>query len=282
MATPSVDVRQFIAFPPPQILNSPNPQVPALFIYLLNMFSKAIIAQLIAEAGIQPKTAEPLGVFAAQIFSVPDFNYQGVPMIDILLAKYHVVCPVLFGFYGPENTADGKDAIGWWRDDRSAGGPFVPVQNHEERMIGLAAGYAALTLRNFSKAKRANPLPNRHFWTAIAYILNTPPAEVQETHLFVLSSLLTNSAARVVGFWGDLGLALLHRAIVDFPASLSKSSPGKSAVEVLRITYANEKGPSRMTSPPWLSEGNIPEKEAFWTNVRNEETARLDQLVRAD
>ncbi|PGH21501.1 hypothetical protein AJ80_03169 [Polytolypa hystricis UAMH7299] len=236
---PSVDVRQFIAFPPAQLSSATDAKVPALLIYLLNIFSKAIIAQLIAEAGINPKYAEPLGVLTAQIFSLEAFTYNGVSMIDILLAKYHVVCPVLWGFYGDENTERGRAAVGWWREEQPSG-PFVGAQTHEERMTGLGAGWAAISLRNFSKTTRKNPVPNTHFWKAVTNIVNVPANEVQDTHLFVLSAMLRFSTARIVGFWADSGMALLRRAIVGFPAELQRKSPARSALEVLRDVLAKE------------------------------------------
>ncbi|KAI5282674.1 hypothetical protein KEM54_002639 [Ascosphaera aggregata] len=259
---PSVDICQFIAFPSLEVAKSPTTQVPALFIYLLNMLSKSVIAQLIAESGVKPRSAEPIGIFVAQILSVPDLCFHGTSMIDIFLAKYHVVCPVLFGFYGPEDTEQGKEAIGWWREDgcpwKGSNSPFVAAQVHEERMIGLASGFATLSLRNFSKAKRSNPLPNRYFWSAVAYILEVPPQEVQDTQLYVLTALLKHSAARVVGFWGDYGVDLLRYATVDFlgaitttaaaaaaaaAATTTKSrSPAKAAAELLRLSWANDKG----------------------------------------
>ncbi|WEW55804.1 hypothetical protein PRK78_001237 [Emydomyces testavorans] len=234
---PIVDIRPFIAFPPPHIANEEG-KVPALLIYLLNIFSKAIVAQLVAEAGITPKCASPLGVLTAQILSMDAFVYKGCSMIDILLAKYHFVCPVLWGFYGNESTDAGKAALGWWRDEPN--GSFVARQVHEERMIGLGAGFAAISLRDFSKTTRQNPLPNTHFWKALANIVNVPPDEVQDTHLTVLGAMLKFSAQRIVGFWGDLGLLTLRHAIVTFPASLPKKSSARASVEILRELYARE------------------------------------------
>ncbi|KMU78857.1 hypothetical protein CISG_07374 [Coccidioides immitis RMSCC 3703] len=195
-------------------------------------------AQLVAEAGVTPKCAGPLGVLTAQVFSMDAFVYKGCSMIDILLAKYHVVCPVLWGFYGSESTQTGKTALGWWRDEPD--GPFVSRQVHEERMIGLGAGFAAISLRDFSKTSRQNPLPNTHFWKALSIIVNVPPEEIQDTHLTVLGAMLKFSAQRVVGFWGDLGLLALRHAIVTFPSSLSKKSSARSSVEILRDLYARE------------------------------------------
>ncbi|KAG5295169.1 RNA export mediator Gle1 [Histoplasma ohiense] len=244
LTEPSVDIREFLAFPPQYLAASTNEaetKAPALLLYLLNIFSKAIIAQLIAEAGITPKYAEPLGVLTAQIFSMESFTYSGISMIDVLLAKYHAICPVLWGFYGNEATDVGKEAIGWWRE-RDDGRRFIPPQTHEERMIGLGAGFAAISLRNFSKTTRKNPMPNTHFWRACANILNVPPGEVQDTHLLVLSALLRHSALRIVGFWGDVGLALLRAAVVEFPAGLGeRKSAARASVEILRDVFVREK-----------------------------------------
>lgn len=169
------------------------------------------------------------------------FTYSGISMIDVLLAKYHAICPVLWGFYGNEATDVGKEAIGWWRE-RDDSRRFIPPQTHEERMIGLGAGFAAISLRNFSKTTRKNPMPNTHFWRACANILNVPPGEVQDTHLLVLSALLRHSALRIVGFWGDVGLALLRAAVVEFPAGLGeRKSAARASVEILRDVFVREK-----------------------------------------
>lgn len=239
---PSVDIRDFIATPTQELLNAPNFQVSAIFIYLVNVLSKSVINQLISEAGVKPATAERLGVFVASIISTPDLAFHGHSMIDIVLAKYHLICPVLFGFYGREDTEEGKDALGWWREDRRQKGPFVHPSTHEERMIGLASGFAAMSLRNFSKAQRKNPLPNRYFWAAVAYIVEVPPEEVQSTHLYVLASLLRYSATRVVQFWGDFGLQMLRYVTVDWLEKVPGKSAAKSRCELLRINWVNEKG----------------------------------------
>lgn len=207
-------------------------------IYLVNIFSKAIIAQLVSEAGVTPKYAEPLGIMAAQIFSNEAFLYRGMSMIDILLSKYRYVCPVLWGFYGSEHNAAGKEALGWVRGESN--GPFVPRQVHEERMTGLGAGFAALSLRNFTRTTRVNPFPNINFWKAVTMIVSTPPEEVQDTHLIVLNSLLRYSAVRVVKFWGDYGGLMLRYAICTFPDTLPRQSTARNSLKVLKDTYKLE------------------------------------------
>jgi nucleoporin GLE1 len=232
-------VRQFFAFPPEDIANSEDNKVPALLIYALNIFSKCLISSLITEASINQGQAEPIGIVAAQIFSLDAFIYKGHHMVDILWAKYRVVCPALWGFYGNEKTEAGRKAIGWWREGPD--GPFISEQAHADRMTALGAGYAALTLRNFGKTPRRNPFPNRMFWYTMHKILMIPPDEIQETHITLLSAMLKTSAERIVGFFGHMGLALIRRAIVDLPNSLTRQSMGVSHLKLLRDLYKREK-----------------------------------------
>jgi nucleoporin GLE1 len=236
---PTVDVRKFIAFPSKDIANSNDTQVPAMLIYILNIFSKNLIAHLVTEAGINPGYAEPIGIVAAQFFSIDTFMYRGSPMVDILWAKYRVVCPALWGFYGDESTVEGKFAVGWRRVE--PGGPFIKEQAHAERMTGLGAGFAALTLRNFGKTTRQNPFPNTLFWQAMHRIVTLPATELQDTHYYLLNALLRNSAERIVGFFGHIGLAAIRIAIVDLPNDAPKQSTAINTLRLLRELYRQEK-----------------------------------------
>ncbi|KAJ5634019.1 hypothetical protein N7528_001861 [Penicillium herquei] len=234
---PLVDVRQFIAFPPAEIAQTEH-QVPALLIYGLHMLAKSLISALVNEAAIQPKHAEPVGVLAAQIWSMEAFTYKGLALSDILWAKYRVVCPVLWGFTGSEETDVGRSAIGWWRTE--AGGPFVSEQEHLDRMTALGAGYAALTLRNFGKTKRQNPFPNTLFWQSMEKILAVPAADLQDTHITVLQAMLRYSGERIITMWGVYGLAMVRRAVLGLPQSMAKKSMPVHQLELIKELYKRE------------------------------------------
>lgn len=235
------DGRQFFIRLPPALsnLSDQDATVPAVFVYLLNILTKKVVAQLISEASINPKYAEPLGVVVAQIFSLEENCFHGQPYSDIFWAKYRVVCPALWGFYGSEKTDKGKAALGWWRTE--PGGPFIPEREHVERMTGLGAGFAAVTLRNFGKTTRRNPFPNWHFWKCMHKILSVPPEELQDTHFNLLASMLRHSAERIVTFYGHLGLALLRLAIVEIPNRVTRNSNAIETLKVLRALYQTEK-----------------------------------------
>jgi nucleoporin GLE1 len=230
-------LRQFLAYPPPQLASTPQP-VPALLLYLLNIFSKCVIAQFVGEAGVSTKSADPVGILVAQVFSSPDFKYQRqFTMIDILLAKFRFVCPVLWGMYGDEKTVAGKKRIGWM----SSNGHFVLEQRHGERMTGLGAGFAAIGLRNFERSKDPNPFPNSNYWRSFADIINVPPKEIQPTHFIVLKAMIEGQEEKILTFFGDAGLMALRMALVEFPASAPEQSAACRAVALLPEILAKDK-----------------------------------------
>ncbi|KAI4261294.1 MAG: hypothetical protein L6R35_007413, partial [Caloplaca aegaea] len=198
---PTVGLAAFIARP------VPDAQVPALLVYLLNQFAKAVVSQFINEAAVAPKIADPVGTIASGIFAKDDFRVQGVSLIDILIAKFHIVCPPLFGIYGDEKTTEGRARLGWQREE--GGGPWISERSHQDRMSGLGAGYAALSLRSFEKSTMSNPYPPYHYWQALSMILNVPAGQVTDTHLYLLRALLMNSEARFMEFFGDAAKKLL-------------------------------------------------------------------------
>ncbi|KAJ5135697.1 uncharacterized protein N7515_004975 [Penicillium bovifimosum] len=235
---PTVDIRKFIAFPPEEIANSEN-KVPAMLIYGLNIFAKSLVSSLLAEASIKHSHAEPIGIVAAQIFSFDIFTYKGIHMSDIMLAKYRVVCPALWGFTGNDKTEGGRRVLGWWRSADT--GSWIPESAHMDRMTALGAGFAAITLRSFAKSPRQNPFPNTMFWATLHKILAIPPAELQETQVALLAALLRSSGERIIGFFGQYGVALMRYAIVDLPRKLQRETMAVTQLSTLRDLYLREK-----------------------------------------
>lgn len=224
---PTVDVRQFITSSP-TLPSEAEYQVPGLLIYLLNIFVKGVVEQFIADAGTKTEAADPIGVVAVSVFAQQDLKWRGISLIDILFAKFHRDCPILWGIYGNDRTEGGRQRLGWARED----GVWVNEQSHSERMTGLGAGFAALSLRDFSKTKLQNPIPNTHYWRALACIVNTPPHAATQTHFLVLKAMVENYAGRFIGFYGQAAVVALRKALVEFPAQAPKSVAA-SAVAVL-------------------------------------------------
>ncbi|KAL8924080.1 MAG: hypothetical protein Q9208_004217 [Pyrenodesmia sp. 3 TL-2023] len=230
---PTVSLGNFIARP------IPNIQGPALLIYLLNHFAKAVVSQFITEAAVAPKVADPLGTLAMLVFSKKEFLINGISLIDVLIAKYHIRCPPLFGIYGDEKSVQGRTRLGWGREE--AGGPWVSDQVHQSRLTGLGAGYAALSLRNFERSANTNPYPPYHYWQAVAAILNVPAGEVTDTHMYLLRALLMNSETRFLEFFGDAAKKLLRVAVTEYPRRAAKGSVAAVVLSTLGDTMKREK-----------------------------------------
>ncbi|KAI9698870.1 MAG: hypothetical protein M1820_007377 [Bogoriella megaspora] len=221
---PQIDYSQFMIEP----RQSPY-RDSAFFIYLLSIFSKRVIDQFAVEAGRDTKRAESIGIMVSTVFSEPDLQTNQQSMIDILLAKYHITCPVLFGINGDPKMQTGRRRLGWQRID----GEFIPENAHNERQLGLGAGYASLTLRNYMKSKKVNPYLPYHFWTAMARILNTPREKVVITHVCVLRGMLENYMVKFLEFYGRPAYVALRKALIEFPTK-APQGPATNSLYVLK------------------------------------------------
>ena len=230
-----IDPNQFVLEPRTQAAEGCQHNealLPSLYLYLLNIFSKAAIAQFINESGADPRTAEYIGQVVVKVYSEAQFLWRGQTMIDMLVAKYRVVCPVLFGFRGNDRMERGRAQVGW----RKEGGRWIAEQYHIDRMTGLGAGFAAITLRDFSRVKRTTPWPPTVYWTALARIVNTPAAEMSETQCYVLKAMIADNETKFLGFYGSAGIAALRCALVDYPSRIPKSTAASETLKVLAKT----------------------------------------------
>jgi len=232
---PSVDAREFIINPAaPWPAEATSFQISAVFVCLMNSFAKKCITKFADDRNSAYNPADVVGVVVSTVFSDPTLQFQDNSFIDILLAKYHKVCPVLWGIYGPENTVQGRERLGW----RKIEGEYVTQQEHYDRMGGFGAGWAALTLRDYSKVKSAkmkNPLPAWHYWQALSCILNVPRPQRTQTHLVVLKGLVEQYVPLFVKFYGQAACVVLRKALVEYPEAAQKS-PASEALKALRET----------------------------------------------
>jgi nucleoporin GLE1 len=205
-----------------------NGELPSIFLYVVDIVAEKAIDQFKSESGVNPKTADPIGIVVASTFSDPQFHWRGLSLIDMFVARLRVVCPVLFGFNGKETTEQGRARLGWAKDD----GFWVSEQDHMDRMTGYGAGFAAVSLRNFKKASKVNPYPPRHYWEAMAKIVNTPPAEISMTQCLVLKAMIQNFETRILDAYGSAGVAALRLALVEIPRKALAKGPAISSLEV--------------------------------------------------
>ena len=230
--SPPVNPNEFLLEPrePVQGAKHNEPELPALYMYLVNQLAKAVISQFITESSADARTADSIGQVVAKVFSEEELLWRGKSLIDIVIAKYRVVCPVLFGFNGNEKTTQGRARLGWRRN--KANGGWAPDGEHHNRMAGLGAGFAAMTLRDFSKVKRENPWPPPAYWTAMAKIINTPAGEISDTQCVVLKAMVTDYEQKFINLYGNAAVAALRCALVDFPQRVSPPTTGSRSLQV--------------------------------------------------
>lgn len=215
---PTVDIRQFIvSHPIPTLSNESEAQYSAVLLYGLICFEKFVIKQFDQEAANEDgRIVAELGAIAASLFVDKSFAWKDIPMTDLILAKFHRACPILFGISGSMNTKEGQARLGWFSNE----GPVNPNFYHQ-RMAGLGCGYAAMTLRNVP----APAIPISEYWRAIASISNTPSSELQAGHFSVLKGLVKDSVRKFLVFYGVHAKAVLRQATIVLP---SRAPPGVS------------------------------------------------------
>ncbi|KAI7320840.1 hypothetical protein KC315_g9309 [Hortaea werneckii] len=245
MSDISVDPTEFILYPEqPPTSTTAEKRYPGCLLYLLSRFAKSAIAQLIQEAGMETETADGVGVLLVTIFSVPTYRWNGQSLIDVLWAKYHVVCPPLFGITGSQKTIAGRKRLGWWLEGDNT---FLSEELHYQRMRGLGAGFSALTLRDFSRSANPNPAPNRLWWESAARILNLPPGHPQLTHYVLVKALLADHIPRIVQIFASAGKAVIRKATGEFPQKGPRRENGMpfsevTALDSLPATLASKQG----------------------------------------
>ncbi|KAM3510987.1 hypothetical protein MY11210_005386 [Beauveria gryllotalpidicola] len=238
--SPLVEVSKFVvdARQPVEGAAHNDATLPALFIYLMNICAKGIINQFISECGANSKAANPIGVFAVQIFSMPEFQWRGASLIDILMAKFRVACPVLFGLSGNDKTERGRLALGWRKDGPS----WITEQSHNDRMAGLAAGYAAVSLRDFSRSVKKNPYPPTHYWKTLAGIVNCPASQTSNTQYIVVRHLIDGHEQQFLNFYGNAAVAALRLALVEFPKKAPGNTPAAGSLQALAEVLKSTSG----------------------------------------
>ena len=202
---------------------------PAQLLFLLNHFAKSIINQIIAEASVEPQMGNAIGILAVTVFARPNYLFNGQSLIDILWAKYHKRCPVLFGISGNEKTAQGKMRIGWDRN-----GEELQPETYYLGIRGLGIGFANITLRSFAKSQNENPAPNRIFWQAMARVLNTPDEQVQPTHFQLLQAIVEHTTPRIINIFGAAAIAMIRQAVITFPTM--HELKGHNATDTSKVT----------------------------------------------
>lgn len=207
---PMIDIRPYIISQPiPQLANESEAAYPAFLLYVWICFEKFLLKQFEKEATHDDgRVIQEVGLIAASLLGDQKYMWKGVPLTDIVLAKLHRACPPLFGVRGTMNTVEGRIRLGYM--------PNLTPDGYSQRLRGIGAGYAAMSLRTF--AAKAPAIPVSEYWRAIVSICNTPPEHLWPGHFAILNGLIRDYYKKFLQFYGVPARGVLRRATIDLPA----------------------------------------------------------------
>lgn len=225
---PTIDIRHFIiSHQIPALSNEAEAQYPAFLLYVWICFEKSVLKQFHKEASSEDGgVTQEIGLISASLLADQRYMWKGIPMTDIILAKLHRVCPILFGIRGTMATIEGRKRLGWLNPDSE--------NDYGEAMTGYGSGYASLSLRQFSGKSPAIPMSD--YWRAVVSICNTPSEALYPGHFMVLKGLLRDYVKKFLAFYGAPAMAVVRRATLDLPNRVSRDRNGvHDAAELVRV-----------------------------------------------
>ncbi|RMZ68995.1 rna export mediator gle1 [Pyrenophora seminiperda CCB06] len=230
---PMIDIRPYmVSHQLPQLANENEAAYPAFLLYVWICFEKFLIGQFEKEAANPDgRIIQEIGLIAASLFGDQKYTWNGLPLTDIVLAKLHKACPPLFGIRGTMDTKEGRLRLGW-REDST-------VETYAQRMRGIGAGYASMSLRSF--ASKTPAIATSEYWRAIVSIVNTPTDHLWPGHFAILSGLIRDYHKKFIQFYGVPARGVLRRAVIDLPVRApQRCKDAASTIAVLRESWKRE------------------------------------------
>jgi nucleoporin GLE1 len=232
---PMIDIRPYIvSHEIPPLASEEEAQYPAFLLYMWICFEKSVLKQFDKEAAGSEggRTIQEIGLIAASLLADQRYMWKGIPLTDIVLAKLHRTCPILFGIHGRMDTAEGRIRLGWIKSGETEG-------DYAQRMRGFGAGFAALSLRSFNA--KAPAVPMSDYWRAIASICNTPTNDLWPGHFSLIHGLTKEYYKKFLAFYGAPARGVLRRATVDLPARAPpRCKDAAGTVAVLPLGWEKE------------------------------------------
>lgn len=228
---PMIDIRPYIvSHQIPQLANENDAAYPAFLLYVWICFEKFLVKQFEKEAAnTDGRIIQEIGLIAASLFGDQKYMWNSLPLTDIALAKFHKACPPLFGIRGTMDTKEGRLRLGWRPDSTP--------ESYSQRMRGIGAGYASMSLRSF--ASKTPAIATSEYWRAIVSICNTPPDQLWPGHFAILSGLVRDYYKKFIQFYGVPARAVLRRAVIDLPARAPPRC--KDAASTIAVLHENWK-----------------------------------------
>lgn len=206
-----------------------------LFHWILNCFSKLLVAQAEIETISNVETATPLARLAVMLMD----KYEALK--ELLLARFVKKCPLVIGYTCTIDTEGGRERMGWKRKE----GKYEDPNTYSERLSGICAVWVAMTISTgFDFGGRPHPYPVSNLWTFFARLANTPKDLITDVHYSVVGISWDISSQAIAEEFGRQGSKLLKLLSTEW-VIVGKERKYPAALRVL------------LQGEEWMSSGKL-------------------------
>lgn len=173
-----------------------------VYLWILNFFSKSVVAQAETETTVSLQSAVPLGRLAVSMI----IKFE--PLRDLLIARFVKKCPLVIGYSCAVDTEEGRLRMGWKRKGDKWEDPAV----YAERLSGISAVWTAMTLSDIDTQGTPHPSPLSDSWRFLARMCNTQLKILDNVHFAVVAIWWDIASDTFSKKYGKQGMKLLRLA----------------------------------------------------------------------
>lgn len=171
-----------------------------VFLWILNFFSKSVVAQAETETIVSIQSALPLGKLAVMLM----LRFE--PLYKLLLARFVKKCPFVIGYSCAIDTEEGRLRMGWKR----SGEKWEDPSAYAERLSGICAVWAVMTISQVETNGQPHPYPIANSWRFLARMANTNAEILSNAHYSVVANWWDVASATFAKAYGKQGRKLLQ------------------------------------------------------------------------
>lgn len=210
-----------------------------IYLWALNFCSKNILDQAEAEVSVSLDRANPLGLLCCYLLcEFPELK-------ELLIARFIKKCPFIIGYTCSLGTPEGMKDMGWRKGED-------PGQ-YSERMAGITATWAIITISQPLKNTYVHPYPIQHTWKFISRMLNTPVGRLTDGHFAVVGGWWDVASKVFAEAFGKQGIKVLETICIQWPALVQDKKFGAARRLELIGEQFNQNRSSVLKSVPPLA-----------------------------
>lgn len=170
------------------------------YMWILNFFSKSLVAQAETETIVSIQSALPLGRLGAMLM------VRFKELSKLLLARFVKKCPFVIGFSCPIDTEEGRLRMGWKR----SGDKWEDPSTYAERVSGICAVWTVMSISQINTNNEPHPYPISNSWKFLARMANTKTDVLDNSHFSLVATWWDIASDAFVKAYGKQGVKLLQ------------------------------------------------------------------------